>query len=52
MNYIYEDGDKICPIMSLRMIVFSGKFVACMGEKCMWWERCKREAVGEGGETK
>lgn len=31
----------ICPIMSIRMIVWGGKYVECQEKDCMWYAKCK-----------
>ena len=40
---MFDEDDKICPLLSTRMIVFNGKFVRCMKEECMWWNKCRHQ---------
>lgn len=38
-----EEVRKICPILSLRMIVFSGEYIECQKDKCQLWDKCKTD---------
>ena len=31
----------ICPIISAHTVKWANKFVECVKEKCMWWDKCK-----------
>lgn len=48
MTDIYEPSDNyvgeetICPLMSIRRIVWDGHIVHCFGEDCQWWHFCKK----------
>lgn len=33
----------ICPLISAQTVKQANKYVECVKEKCMWWNRCKEE---------
>lgn len=38
----------ICPIISAHTVQQANKYVECVKEKCMWWNKCK-EGEGDDG---
>ena len=38
----FETNEKICPLLSLRVLWGCSKVVECLGQKCQWWEFCKK----------
>lgn len=41
-NEKLNNEQMICPLMSIRMIVWSGSFVECQRERCMWFTYCRK----------
>ena len=33
----------ICPLISAHTVKQANKYVECLREKCMWWNKCKTE---------
>ena len=31
----------ICPVISAHTVKQANKYVECVKEKCMWWNKCK-----------
>ena len=40
----------ICPIMSIRMIAWSGEYVECQEKDCMWYAKCKPKETARSEE--
>ena len=33
----------ICPLISAHTVKQANKYIECVKEKCMWWNKCKPE---------
>lgn len=47
-DYIFLDEietkeDKICPLLSIGRLSQYSTLLKCVGEKCMWWNKCNGE---------
>ena len=40
--YELKARDRVCPIMSTQKVSYNGELVKCIGERCMWYGRCRQ----------
>lgn len=45
--YEMEKTDRLCPLLSVVEMKQFGKLFFCVGEKCMWWQKCNGERSKE-----
>lgn len=43
-----EKTDRLCPLLSVVEMKQFGKLFYCVGEKCMWWQKCNGERRKDG----